>query len=240
MTNPTSTQCREAIRAIIDDYRKATSARAPGQKHRVVLIGHGWCAEIHRLAEAALSLIDNDFRHESLILVRTAWEMTISLHWLTQKGDKGAEGVFSEGARQSKALLGDMAKAKFDIPQNVLDAVLQLPYDKTEEALTFKYFQQQCDAIDPSRLLYSVYRHLSGSAHPSDTAAHPFLNPLTDPPGLMMNPRDSPPASEVTMAQCLIWAGRSFDSLVSGQPRKQFLKQKARELGLVPVLPHVN
>ncbi|MFJ6500872.1 DUF5677 domain-containing protein [Streptomyces virginiae] len=240
MTDPTPEQCRVAMREIIDDYRKATSAPTQERKRRVILIGHGWCAEIHRLAEAALTLIDNGHRHESLILVRTAWEMTISLHWLTQKGDKGAEGVFSEGARQSKALVGDMVKANFTTPQSVLDAVLQLPYDKTEEALTFKYFQQQCDVIDPSKQLYSVYRHLSGTAHPSDHAAYAFLNPFTDPPGLLKDPKEGLPVSEVTMTQCLIWAGRSFDSLISGQPRKQFLRRKARELGLVQVLPHVD
>ncbi|MET8506809.1 DUF5677 domain-containing protein [Streptomyces sp. NPDC004787] len=239
MTDTSPEQYREAIQSIIDNYRKDTSAPTQERKRRVVLIAHGWCAEVHRLAEAALTLIDSGYRHESLILVRSAWEMTISLHWVTQKGDKGAEGVFSEGARQAKALVGDMKKANFTTPPAVLDAVLQLPVDKTEEASTFKFFQQQCDAIDPTRELYSVYRHLSGTAHPSDQAAYAFLNPATEPPGLLLTPRPSLPVSEVTLAQCLIWAGRSFDSLITGQPRKQFLKRKARELGLVQVLPHV-
>ncbi|MFB0633546.1 DUF5677 domain-containing protein, partial [Streptomyces sp. AB3(2024)] len=239
MTDPTPEQCREAIREIIDDYRKATSAPTQERKRRVVLIGHGWCAEIHRIAEAVLTLIDNGHRHESLVLVRTAWEMTISLHWLSQKGDKGAEGVFFEGARQSKALVKDMTTASFSVPQAVLDATQQLPVDKTEEWETFKRFQAQCDAIDPKRDLYAVYRYLSGSTHPSEHSAFAFLDPRSEPLGLLMKPKSGLPVSEVTMAQCLIWAGRAFDSLISGQPRKQFLKQKARELGLVPVLPHV-
>ncbi|MGW8953033.1 DUF5677 domain-containing protein [Streptomyces sp. NPDC055709] len=240
MKKPTPQQYREAIGEIIADYRKGTSVPARERNRRAVLLGHGWCAEVHRLAEAALTLIDNGFRHESLILVRTAWEMTISLHWLAQKGDKGAEGVFSEGARQSQALVKDMATASYNVPQSVLDAINEMPVNKTDEQKAFRQFQAQCDAIDPNKDLYAAYRHLSSTAHPSDQAAYPFLDVNREPPALLMQPKDGALVTEVILAQVLIWAGRAFDEMTTGKPRKQFLQRKARELDLKTILPYLT
>ncbi len=45
---------------------------------------------------------------------------------------------------------------------------------------------------------------------------------------------------EATLAMCLIWAGRAFDEMINGKPRKQFLRSVARELGLPPVLPPIR
>lgn len=43
----------------------------------------------------------------------------------------------------------------------------------------------------------------------------------------------------VTAAMCLIWAGRAFDEMLKGKPRKQFLRSMARELELAPILPRI-
>ncbi|MEV8126965.1 DUF5677 domain-containing protein [Streptomyces sp. NPDC085944] len=239
MSKVTPQQYRDAVDRLVADYRAAGPVEAKQRNYRPVLIGHGWCAEVHRLAEAALLLVDEGYGHEALILLRTMFETTISLHWLSQKGDAGARGVLAEGDRTSRAALTDLEGA-FALPQHLIDAIKNLPVEKTDESETFRKFQAQCDQIDSKRELYSVYRHLCGYAHPSTTGAFAFIEPTTRVPSLRAEPRTGTSVVEATAAMCLIWAGRAFDEMVSGKPRKQFLRSVARDLGLPPILPPVS
>ncbi|WP_327344407.1 DUF5677 domain-containing protein [Streptomyces europaeiscabiei] len=238
MSKVTPQQYREAVEKLLADYRAAGPIESKLRNYRSVLIGHGWCAEVHRLAESALHLVDLGYGHESLILLRTMFETTISLHWLSQKGDAGALGVLAEGGRTSRAALTDMEMA-FNLPQDFIDIIKNEPVEKTDESEIFRKFQAQCDEIDPKKELYSVYRHLCGYAHPSTVGAFAFIEPTTEPPSLRREPRGTS-VVEATAAMCLIWAGRAFDEMVSGKPRKQFLRSVARELGLPPILPPVS
>ncbi|OQR60881.1 hypothetical protein B6E66_26960 [Streptomyces maremycinicus] len=231
---------REAVEKLVADYRAAGAVEAKQRNYRPVLIGHGWCAEVHRLAESALILADAGYGHEALILLRTMFETTISLHWLSQKGDAGARGVLAEGDRTSRASLTDLQKTAFTLPQDLIDAVKNLPVEKTDESEIFRKFQAQCDEIDPKRELYSVYRHLCGYAHPSTTGAFAFIEPTTKVPGLRTEPRTGGSVVGATAAMCLIWAGRAFDEMVSGKPRKQFLRSVAREINVPLMLPPVS
>ncbi|WP_419796356.1 DUF5677 domain-containing protein [Streptomyces fuscus] len=101
---------------MVADCRAAGPIETKQRKYRSVLIGHGWCDEVHRLAEASLYLVDHGYGHEALILLRTMFETTISLHWLSQKGDAGALGVFTEGSRLNRAAAEDMQKG-FNVPK---------------------------------------------------------------------------------------------------------------------------
>ncbi|MET7976769.1 DUF5677 domain-containing protein [Streptomyces mirabilis] len=239
MSNVTRQQYRETVEKLVADYRAAGPVEAKHRNYRPVLIGHGWCAEVHRLAESALHLVDLGYGHEALILLRTMFETTISLHWLSQKGDAGARGVLAEGGRTNRAALTDMQMA-FKLPQDLVDTIKNEPAEKSDESEIFRKFQAQCDEIDPKRELYSVYRHLCGYAHPSTVGAFAFIEPTTEPASLRSEPRVGTSVVEVTAAMCLIWAGRAFDEMVSGKPRKQFLRSAARELELPPILPRVN
>ncbi|WP_406218312.1 DUF5677 domain-containing protein [Streptomyces canus] len=239
MNNVTPQQYREAAEKMIADYRAAGPIETKQRKYRSVLIGHGWCAEVHRLAESAFLLVDRGYAHEALILLRTMFETTISLHWLSQKGDAGARGVLAEGDRTNRAALTDLEKA-FKLPQDFIDTIKNVAVEKTDESEIFRKFQAQCDEIDPKRELYSVYRHLCGYAHPSTVGAFAFIEPTTEPPSLRTEPRVSNSVVEATAAMCLVWAGRDFDEMVSGKPRKQFLRSVAREVGLPPMLPPVS
>lgn len=240
MSSVTPQQYREAVEKMIADYRAAGPIETKQRKYRSVLIGHGWCNEVHRLAEASLHLVDAGHGHEALILLRTMFETTISLHWLSQKGDAGALGVFAEGTRLNRAAAEDMQKG-FNVPQDLIDLIKGAPAEKTDESEIFRKFQAQCDEIAPKRELYSVYRYLCGYAHPSATSASEFVEWTTEPPSLRAQPKGSAVSLvEVTLAMCLIWAGRAFDDMINGKPRKQFLRSVARELGLAPVLPPVT
>ena len=239
MSNVTPQQYREAVEKLVADYRAAGAVEAKQRNYRPVLIGHGWCAEVHRLAVSALHLVDAGYGHEALILLRTMFETTISLHWLSQKRDAGARGVLAEGDRTSRATLTDLEKA-FTLPEDLIDAIKNLPNEKTDESEIFRKFQAQCDEIDPKRELYSVYRHLCGYAHPSTTGAFAFIEPGTTVPSLRIEPRTGVSVVEATAAMCLIWSGRAFDEMVNGKPRKQFLRSVARELGLPSILPRVS
>jgi hypothetical protein len=239
MSSVTPQQYREAAEKMIADYRAAVPIETKQRKYRSVLIGHGWCAEVHRLAESALLLVDRGHAHEALILLRTMFETTISLHWLSQKGDAGARGVLAEGDRTNRAALTDLEKA-FKLPQDLVDTIKNVAVEKSDESEIFRKFQAQCDEIDSKRELYSVYRHLCGFAHPSATGAFAFIEPSTEPPSLRTEPRVGTSVVEATTAMCLIWAGRAFDEMVSGKPRKQFLRSVARGLGMPPMLPPVS
>ncbi|MFI6644684.1 DUF5677 domain-containing protein [Streptomyces sp. NPDC050504] len=239
MSKVTPQQYREAAEKMIANYRAAGAIKAKQPKYRSVLIGHGWCAEVHRLAESALLLVDRGYAHEALILLRTMFETTISLHWLSQKGDAGALGVLAEGDRANRAALTDLEKA-FRLPQDLTDAIKKVAVEKTDESEIFRKFQAQCDAIDPKRELYSVYRHLCGYAHPSTSGAFAFIEPTTEPPSLRSEPRVGTSVVEATVAMCLVWAGHAFDEMVSGKPRKQFLRSVAKKVGLHPMLPPVS
>lgn len=239
MGDVTPQQYREAIEKVVADYRVAGPIETKQRRYRSVLIGHGWCAEVHRLAEAALHLVDLGYGHESLPLLRTMFETTISLHWLSQKGDAGALGVLAEGGRTNRAALTDLEKA-FKLPQDLIDVIKSEPVEKTDESEAFRKFQAQCDEIDPKRELYSVYRHLCGYAHPSTVGAFEFIETATEPPSLRSEPRTGNSVVEVTAAMCVIWAGRAFDEMVSGKPRKQFLRSVARDLRLPPILPAIS
>lgn len=234
-------QYREAVEQMVTDFRSASSVEAKQRWYRPVLIGHGWCTEVHRLAEAALRLLDLGFGHEAQILLRTMFETTISLHWLYQKGDAGAEGVLTEGDRLARAAAEDMERS-FSPPRDLIDVIKGRPVSRTPESDVFRKFQTQCNEIDPRRELYSVYRHLCSYAHPSSTGAFPFIDWDTEPVHLRDTPKDPPGGSPVavTAAICLVWAGRAFDEMVVGKPRKRFLRSVARDLGIPPMLPQIN
>ncbi|WP_326721708.1 DUF5677 domain-containing protein [Streptomyces sp. NBC_00243] len=239
MSNVTQQQYREAVEKMIADYKAAGPIETKQRNYRPVLIGHGWCTEVHRLAESSLHLVDLGYAHEALILLRTMLETTVSLHWLSQKGDSGALGVFAEGDRLNRAAAADMEKG-FNVPQDLIDVIKNVPVEKTDESEIFRKFQAQCDEIDPKRELYSVYRFLCGYAHPSSVGAFAFVEPMTKPPSLRSAPKAQGSMVEVTAAMCLIWAGRAFDEMINGKPRKQFLRSVARELGLKPILGRIT
>lgn len=240
MGNVTQQQYRDAIAKLIVDFRASGPIETKQRKYRSVLLGHGWCAEVHRLAEAALHLVDHGFAHEALILLRTMFETTVSLHWLSQKDDAAALGVFAEGGRVNRATANDMQTA-FNVPQDLIDQINNEPVEKTDESEVFRRFQAQCDEIDPRRQLYTVYRYLCGYAHPSSVSASSFIEYSTEPPSLRSAPKQGPSSVvEVTVAMCLIWAGRAFDDMVNGKPRKQVLRSTARELELIPILPAIS
>ncbi|ELP62651.1 DUF5677 domain-containing protein [Streptomyces turgidiscabies] len=240
MSSVTPQQYRKAVEKMVADYRAAGPIETKQRRYRSVLIGHGWCNEVHRLAEASLHLVDRGYRHEALPLLRTMFETTISLHWLSQKGDAGALGVFAEGARLNRAAADDMQKG-FNVPQDLIDSIKGAPAEKTDESEIFRRFQAQCDEIAPNRELYSVYRFLCSYAHPSATSASEFVEWTTEPPSLRTQPKASVGSLvEVTLAMCLIWAGRAFDEMINGKPRKKFLRSVAREVRLAPMLPPVN
>ncbi|MFC8826763.1 DUF5677 domain-containing protein [Streptomyces sp. NPDC057137] len=90
---------------MISDYRAAGPIETRQRKYRSVLIGNGWCNEVHRIAEASLHLVNHGYGHEVLILLRTMFETTISLHWLLQKGDAGARGCPSREAARTESPL---------------------------------------------------------------------------------------------------------------------------------------
>ncbi|MGK5534223.1 DUF5677 domain-containing protein [Streptomyces sp. URMC 129] len=238
MAPVTEQQYRQAVEKMVAHYRAAGPVETQQRRYRTVLIGHGWCAEVHRLAEAALRLVDLGYGHEAQILVRTMFETTISLHWLSQKGDAGALGVLAEGGRANRAAAVDLEKA-FRLPQDLIDAIKGERVEKTEESEIFHRFQAQCDEIDPKRELYSVYRYLCGFAHPTSVGAFAFIEQATEPPGLRGTPRTSSSAVAATAAMCVLWAGRAFDEMIVGKPRKQFLRAVARDIGLPPVLPRI-
>jgi hypothetical protein len=239
MASTSRQQYRAAVEKMIADYRDAGPIETKQRKYRSVLIGHGWCAEVHRLAEAALRLLDLGYGHEALILLRTMFETTISLHWLSQTGDAGAEGVFTEGDRQTRAAATDMETA-FSPPQELIDAIKNTPVTKTEESETFRKIMAQCVAIDPKKQLYSVYRYLCSYAHPTAISAFAFIEESMDPPHVRATPKERESMVEVTAAMCLLWAGRAFDEMLNGKPRKPFLRAIAKEVQLQPILPYIQ
>ncbi|MFB7266186.1 DUF5677 domain-containing protein [Streptomyces nojiriensis] len=236
VSNVSPQQYREVTVKMINHYRAAGPIETKQRTYRPVLIGHGWCAEVHRLAESAFRLVDTGFAHEAHILLRTMFETTISLHWLSQKGDAGALGVFAEGDRLNRASAVDLETA-FSLPQELIDTIKNQPVSRTDESEIFRRFQAQCDEIDPKKQLYSVYRHLCGYAHPSTVGAFAFVEPSTEPVSLRSTPRTSDSIVAVTAAMCVLWAGRAFDEMVNGKPRKQFLRAVARDVALTPILP---
>ena len=133
-----------------------------------------------------------------------------------------------------------MEKA-FSVPKDLLDAIKGQPVTKTGESVIFRRFQAQCDEIDPKRELYSVYRFLCGYAHPTAASAFAFVEESVTPvPGLRTTPKSSGDAVPVTAAMCLVWAGRAYDEMVVGKPRKPFLRSVAKDLGLPHMLPAIS
>ncbi|WP_037603775.1 DUF5677 domain-containing protein [Streptacidiphilus rugosus] len=239
MASVSRQQYRAAVEKMLANYRDAEPIETKQRLYRPVLIAHGWCAEVHRLAEAALKLLDLGYGHEATILLRTMFETTISLHWLYQKGEAGAEGVVTEGARQNRAAAEDMETA-FAPPPDVIDAIKKTPVIQTEESRTFSKVMKQCDAIDPTKALYSIYRYLCRFAHPTAASADAFIEESMNPPHVRPTPKDRESMVEVTSAMCLLWAGRAFDEMLNGKPRKRFLRAVAKEVQLAPILPYIH
>ncbi|MFF0055228.1 DUF5677 domain-containing protein [Streptomyces microflavus] len=240
MSSVTAHQYREAAEKLIADYKTARPIETKQRRYRSVLLGHGWCTEVHRLAEASLRLVDCGYRHEALPLLRTMVETAVSLHWLSQKGDAAASGVFAEAGRANRAAADDMQRA-FNVPQDLIDAIKGAEVEKTDESEIFRRFQRQCDEIDPKREIYSTYRYLCGYAHPSAVSASAFIEWATEPPSLRNGPKPGDSTVvEATLAMCLLWAGRAFDEMINGKPRKQLLRSVARDIGLRPALPLIH
>jgi hypothetical protein len=98
----------------------------------------------------------------------------------------------------------------------------------------------------PQVLLLQAFRVKSGPSRGvvhADTYsrigddASSFIEYSIEPPSPRSDPKQGPSSVvEVTVAMCLIWAGRAFDDMVNGKPRKQVLRSTARELELILIL----
>ena len=204
-------------------------------QHQFIAV-HSLAAHVHRLYVPATRLLDEGWVIEALPLIRAAYEMALTAHWIAQVDD-GANAFMNEDVRQRRGL---EQTAQLGLSAEVLagGSVHGIDLDplETSAAGSARNFEQLCRDLTPGGAnAYFHYRALSMYSHPSVALVDEYLQP--DASGnfvglrISAKERDAAPWRGLLVA-ALLWAGRAVDYFDMSHVRRSELRAVARELGI--------
>jgi hypothetical protein len=226
---------RSIVEVLVAEYERGVPpVSIPGVSRDVLACTWGFYAQIHRLGRSLLILADNGMGHETHILVRVALEHAILLHWLVERGEKGAKAILASQSGNVARHINLVQEAKMSLSPEIEQAMLEAAKDLPSEEQAVGHFKNVCKQLDVLEL-YFVYGVESGFVHPSLVTVNSYL----DNSGMLANePQRVIHRSNMSlMAYCLIWANRDLDKLMPGQPRSEELERLAESVDAVPMLP---
>lgn len=239
MVTTTEEEYRQAIEEMLEIFESLPQISVRARNARLVEVAYGWSIQIHRFARAILQLSDSGFANEARVLVRSMLEYTITLQWLVEVGDSAIDAAIREHQRSLKAAT-EQADLGMELPEEVIRKILDLEIPPVAEQATLRRFEQICKDLGVAHNLYIVYRVESSVTHPTLAAATEYLveQPGEQNLGFVTRPTGIGGAAIALAAHCLVWAGRSLDSVLNDRPLRDPLKRIARRIDAAPVLPH--
>lgn len=210
--------------------RVEVKPKTASNKVAVVFAG---AAHTHRLARAAMVLIDADFVAETSPLTRAVYECALTTHWAAQVDDSALQ-LSDQEIRAHRALVRELQEAR------LLDQIpperRKLPSDQ-DQHITKITFEQICDDLNPGGdEAYAIYRILSAYSHATTTAIGRYLQPDDRQPlGFTASDvaePEEPDFQVFLLVASLVWAGRAVDYFDSGHSRRSELRSAARAIGI--------
>jgi hypothetical protein len=230
------------IRSLIEGWSAAPASGVTfGQKGRVpsrgrfVLI-HSFAAHTHRLAAAALDMLDAGLTIEVLPLIRQALESALTAVWLAQNEDAG-NAFANEHIRQRRSIRLSMERSPNPVFANGAATLPDVELEDLDSASNAqaRSFQQLCDDLAGARDLYLYYRLLSEYIHPSMRLAEQYVLPdqdRNDIESLLLAPNtEIDTVWRWCLAASVLWAGTAVDYVDVSRRRRSELRAAARAIG---------
>lgn len=211
----------------------------PGREQGQFVVTYGLAAHAHRLAKAALLLLENGLTLEAAPTVRSLYEHSLTAQWVGQYKD-GAAGFTHEYLRARRATVETLlrtgrqsAREKAQQMEDI-DPWEDTPHDAEKPA---RHFGMLCQELNVTEELYAYYRIMSGMAHPTGHIVDSYVESV-DPLVVSREPQGHEQASSSLYLCCvsLVLAGRALDWLDRSHPRREKLRRAARTLGIKPEL----
>lgn len=208
--------------------------RAPS-RGRFVLI-HSFAAHTHRLATAALDMLDAGLTIEVLPLIRQALESALTAVWLAQNEDAG-NAFANEHIRQRRSITRSLERSQNPVFANGAAMLPDVELEDLDSASNAqaRNFQQLCEDLAGARDLYLYYRLLSEYVHPSMRLAEQYVVPdqdRNDIESLLLVPNTQVDAVwRWCLAASVLWAGTAVDYVDVSRRRRSELRAAARVIG---------
>jgi hypothetical protein len=195
----------------------------------------GLTSHVYEQARMVRPLIESHGGIELAPTIRSMYENALMAQWLVERGPKALPGFLKVGARQRFNLAKTMHEASWT---GMTDEIVQrlesgIP-DEGELAAQAKHFEKVLGDFEGGRLLYAVYRYLSGLSHPGITIVDAYAH--MDTGGNVSLRREAemrdPGTWAWTTVWALVWSRGALDSLTDASPARHFLKGVAREAGM--------
>jgi hypothetical protein len=229
-------------RSLIEGWSDAPAAGVTfGQKGRIpsrgrfVLI-HSFAAHTHRLAAAALDMLDTGLTIEVLPLVRQALECALTAVWLAQNEDAG-NAFANEHIRQRRSIRRSLERSPNPVFANGAATLPDVELEDLDSASNAqaRNFQQRCEDLAGARDLYLYYRLLSEYIHPSMRLAEQYVLPdqdRNDIESLLLVPNtDVGTVWRWCLAASVLWAGTAVDYVDVSRRRRSELRAAALAIG---------
>jgi hypothetical protein len=192
-------------------------------------------AHAYKMGFAVNTLLNAGFKLETVPSIRAAYESTLTLSWIAQIDD-GLPAYLNRSHSQQKALRDTAKKAGWasadtPIPADELDAYL-VSKDSKERA---NNTEKLCSDFYNGHAMYSMYRALSGLAHPSAHIVDLYLaiNPNTELPILHTtaqygDDRDYMITWLHILCSTLVWAARALN-LINAERARSADRKRLRD-----------
>ncbi len=235
-------ELRDLAMSLIDSWNAGPKEfeLQKGRTEAQFVVVYGLAAHAHRLAKAALMLLDEDLVLEAMPTVRSLYEHALTAQWVGQDlNQNGAAGFFNEYRRARRATAQALRDTGRESSREKADRMEDtepwkvVPDDAHKPARNFSVL---CRELDAKEELYSYYRIMSAMAHASGHIVDSYVETV-DP--FVVRPQPQGHARKPCLYMCcvsLVLAGRAFDWMTRSHPRREELRKAARTLGIVPEL----
>jgi hypothetical protein len=229
------------LRAVVDQLLigwEAAPERMRGDRRKnpeTTLAVFGFAAHVHRLARAALLLIDQEMVLEALPLVRSAFETALTCAWINEQPD-ALPALRNKEYRQWSALVDTLSRPAWrtDDETKAQWAALAHEPESTSSNQPVRYFKQLSDdLVQAGDQAYGLYRILSANVHPTIGVIRRYLREPNEEHAILSHipsPDSNPELWLLLLGGSMVWAGRAFDFHDPSRPRRNELRIAARTL----------
>jgi hypothetical protein len=228
---------RWAERSMTNPTLQLRSGRGPA--HGASL----WGLSAHVYAQAARirPLIEEGEGIELTPVVRAMLECSLRAQWLAQRGPKALPGFLREGARHRLNLGTSMLDAAWvGMSAEIIERLKEDVPTRGELDDQARRFEQMLHDFEAGKVLYVLFRRLSGLSHPSTTLIDAYTDSDERTGAVSLRHRAAVGDAESTwtwlIVLALVWAWAALDSISADSPDRHFLRSVARETGTAAML----
>jgi len=225
----------DALSRLTDAFDHSQHVHWVSSDRRIIGLSWGWFCIINRTARGILTLCSVNQCRETVPLVRSVFEHSLFLQALIRHGEPAVDAAIREHMRHRNRII----RTGQDIPgfsSMTIEGEQELP-DPIPDAAWTQQVIEICRRFGVENRLYLIYRTLCGYTHPTLAAAEDFISAPDDINlGLRLEP-DFNLDSDLLFwaAAMLVWAGQSFNTVLSQPIMSNELQLAAKELGVVSI-----